>query len=52
LYIRNGERAAVDKLLSIIKGEENISVRRNTISQLSKSDDPRIKAALQDIVSR
>jgi hypothetical protein len=52
LYIRSGEKAAVDKLLSIIKGEENISVRRNTISQLSKSDDPRIKAALQDIVSR
>lgn len=52
LYIRNGEKAAVDKLLSIIKGEENISVRRNTISQLSRSDDPRIKAALQDIVSR
>jgi HEAT repeat protein len=52
LYIRNGEKAAVDKLLAIVKGEENISVRRSAINQLSKSDDPRIKAALQDIITR
>jgi HEAT repeat protein len=52
LYIRNGEKAAVDKLLLIVKGEENISVRRSAINQLSKSDDPRIKAALQDIITR
>ena len=52
LYIRNGEKPAVDKLLSIVKGEENISVRRNAISQLSRSDDPRIKAALQDIITK
>jgi len=52
LYIRNGEKAAVDKLLSIVKGEDNLAVRRNAISQLSRSDDPRIKAALQDIITR
>jgi HEAT repeat protein len=52
IYIRNGERPAVDKLLAIVKGEENLSVRRSAISQLSRSDDPRIKAALQDIISR
>jgi HEAT repeat protein len=52
IYVRNGEKAAVDKLLSIVKGEENLSVRRNAISQLSRSEDPRIKAALLDIVSR
>jgi HEAT repeat protein len=52
LYIRNGEKPAVDKLLSIVKGEENISVRRSAISQLSRSDDPRIKAALQDIITK
>ncbi len=51
-YIRSGERPAVDKLLSIVKSEENLSVRRNAISQLSRSDDPRIKAALQEIVTR
>ncbi len=52
IYIRNGEKPAVDKLLSIVKSEENIPVRRNAISQLSKSEDPRIKAALQEIVAR
>jgi HEAT repeat protein len=51
IYVRNGEKAAVDKLLSIVKSEENMSVRRNAISQLSHSEDPRIKAALLDIVS-
>jgi HEAT repeat protein len=52
LYIRNGEKPAVDKLLSIVKGEENLSVRRRAISELSRSDDPRIKQALQDLVVR
>jgi HEAT repeat protein len=52
IYMRNGERASVDKLISIIKGEENLSVRRSTIQQLSRSDDPRIKQALQDLISR
>ncbi len=53
IYIRNGEQggggqAAVDR-----EGRgEHLSVRRSAISQLSKSDDPRIKQALQDIVMR
>lgn len=50
LYVRSGEKAAVDKLLQIVKGEENLSVRRRAISQLSRSEDPRIKQALQDLV--
>jgi len=52
IYIRNGERAAVDKLLSIVKGEENLALRRRTIQRLASSDDPRIKQALQDIIAR
>ena len=52
VYMRSGDKAAVDKLLTIVKGEENITVRRRAISQLSRSEDPRIKAALQDIVVR
>lgn len=52
IYIRNGEKPAVDKLLLIVKGEENLTVRRHAISQLSRSEDPRIKAALLDIVTR
>jgi hypothetical protein len=35
-----------------VKGEENLSVRRNAISQLSKSDDPRVKQVLQEIVTK
>ena len=45
-------KPAVDKLLSIIKSEENLSVRRRAISQLSRSEDPRIKQALQDLVMK
>lgn len=52
IYVRNGEKPAVDKLIAIVKGEENISVRRSAINQLSRSEDPRIKAVLQDIVVR
>jgi HEAT repeat protein len=52
IYIRNGETAAVDKLLSIVKDEPNISVRKRTISRLSSSENPRIKQALADLVVR
>jgi hypothetical protein len=52
LYVRNGESAAIDKLLTILKGEENNSVRRRAISQLSRSEDPKVRQALQDLVMR
>lgn len=52
IYVRSGEKAAVDKLLQIVKGEENVSVRRRAISQLSRSEDPRIRQALQDLVMK
>jgi hypothetical protein len=52
IYVRNGETPAVDKLLQIVKGEENVSVRRSAISQLSRSEDPRVKRALEEIVAR
>lgn len=52
LYVRNGEPPAIDELLKIIKGEENPTVRRRAIAQLSRSDDPRVKQALQDIVAK
>ena len=52
IYIRNGERPAIDKLLSIVTGEENLSIRRRAISRLSNSEDPRIREALQEIIVR
>jgi HEAT repeat protein len=52
LYIQNGERAAIDKLMSIAKTEENTTLRRRTISSLSRSEDPRVKDFLRDLVER
>ena len=52
IYIRNSERASVDKLLSIIKAEENVALRKRTITRLASSEDPRIKQALQDLIAR
>jgi len=52
IYIQNSERASIDKLVSIVKSEENISLRRRTITRLTSSDDPRIKQALQDIIGK
>ena len=50
IYVRSGEKPAVDKLLWIIKNETNVTVRRNAVSQLSGSDDPRIRQALKELV--
>lgn len=52
LYAQSGEREATDKLLSIARAEEDRSLRRRAISSLSKSEDPKVKKALQDIVER
>jgi HEAT repeat protein len=52
IYIRSGDRAAVDKLVSIVKSEENLSLRKRTINRLSSSDDPRIKQALESMIVR
>jgi HEAT repeat protein len=52
VYVQSGERVAVDKLMAIAKGEENQSLRRRTISSLSRSEDPRVKEFLRDLVER
>ena len=52
LYAKAGERDATDKLIAIAKVEEDRTLRRRAISSLSKSDDPRAKQALQEIVER
>lgn len=52
LYAERGDEAAIGKLLSIVKTEEDRSLRRRTIARLSKSDDPRVKQALVEIVER
>jgi aromatic ring hydroxylase len=52
VYAQSGDRAAVDKMMTIAKNEENLSIRRKTISQLSRSEDPRVKEFLRAIVER
>jgi HEAT repeat protein len=50
LYGGSTERAATDKLISIARTETDRNLRRRSISRLSKSDDPRVKQVLQEIV--
>jgi len=52
LYAKSGERDAIDKLIGIARVEQNGSLRRRAIASLSKSDDPRAKQVLQEIVER
>ena len=52
VYGQSGERIAVDKLMAIAKGEENQGLRRRTISSLSRSEDPRVKEFLRDLVEK
>jgi hypothetical protein len=52
VYVESGERVATDKLISILRSEENRSLRRRAISHLSKSEDPRVKAELTKIVDQ
>jgi HEAT repeat protein len=52
LYAESGDRLAVDKLLAIAKNDENPAIRRRTIAQLSRSDDPRVKELLKDLIER
>jgi hypothetical protein len=51
-YAQSGDKLAIDKLLSIAKNDENPGIRRRTIAQLSRSEDPRVKQFLKDIIER
>jgi HEAT repeat protein len=52
VYVESGERLATDKLISILRSEENRSLRRRAINHLGKSEDPRVKEALARIVDQ
>jgi len=52
IYSRISDKAATDKLVWIAKNEQNSALKRRAISALSRSSDPEIRAALQDIVLR
>ena len=50
--IRNGDRASVDRLLSIAKNETDVQVRRSLISRLARLEDPRVKEYLKELVGQ
>ena len=47
-----GTRDATTKLLAIARGEPNPVVRRKAVAVLGRSDDPRVREALQGVVER
>ena len=49
---QNGTKTAMDKLLTIAKNDQNYSMRRRAVSALGRSEDPRVKEALKDIVEK
>lgn len=48
----NGTKASTDKLLAIAKTDQNYSMRRRAVNALGRSEDPRVKEALKDIVEK
>ena len=52
IYSRISDKAVTDKLVWIAKNEQNPAIKRRAISALSRSGDPAIRQALQDIVER
>ena len=52
IYSRLADKAATDKLVWIARNEQNAQLRRRAVSALSRSADPVIRQALQDIVER
>jgi hypothetical protein len=52
IYGSSKERAATDKLIAIARAEPDRTLRRRAISRLSRSDDPRVKDVLREIVEK
>ena len=50
IYSNRTESAAVEKLISIAKTDQDTMLRRRAISRLSQSKDPRAAATLKEIV--
>ena len=48
----SGDRAALDKLMSIARSDESPQMRRRAINALGRSSDERVKKFLQDLATR
>jgi HEAT repeat protein len=49
---RSGDRDAIDRLVQIARAETDMSVRRSVISRLGRSEDPRVREMLKEMVER
>lgn len=52
IYGQNNDRASLDKLISIARGDSNYMLRRRAIASLSRTQDARAREALQEITTR
>lgn len=52
LLAERGDRAAIDKLLAVAQGDTDPALRRTAIQRLSGSSDPRVVAALREMVGK
>jgi HEAT repeat protein len=48
----SGTKTAMDKLLTIAKSDQNYQMRRRAVNALSRSEDPRVREALKEIVEK
>jgi len=51
-YAESGERVAIDRLMAVARSDEDRTLRRRAIQHLSRVDDPRAKALLQELAAR
>jgi HEAT repeat protein len=51
-YARSTEPVATQALMNIARNETNVTIRRRAINALAKSNDPKVKQLLQDLVVR
>jgi len=49
---QNGTKGATDKLLAIAKTDQSYALRRRAVNALGRSEDPRVKEALKEIVEK
>jgi len=49
---RSGDRDAMDRLVQIARTETDMSVRRSVINRLGRSEDPRVRDMLKELVER
>jgi HEAT repeat protein len=52
VFSQRKESAAVDKLMTIAKSDDNIEMRKTALYWLEQKDDPRVKQFIRDLIMR